>query len=253
MTPSRSLRSVAMMMPASLLLSLACAGGSVQVTSGSGGGAPAGGHGGGAGAGAGGTAAGGGGGAGGGGSGGGGSGAGGAQNPNPTGLCPSDGATCTQAEWNAYTACVADACDSQYRTCLGADYRSGTYAGPCGPWAQCLSACGCGNAGCRAGCPAQTAVCATCYANVSSCLVSCTIPACAFAARDAGATPDAGSGGGADAGNGGGCAELMACCNAMPDPSNKADCMDTYGMIVSLGERACGQVLDEYRMLGFCP
>src|SRR5262245_19955457 len=52
------------------------------------------------------------------GAGGGSGGAGGSGGQAPTGLlCPPAGATCTEAEWNAYTACVADACDGQYRQC----------------------------------------------------------------------------------------------------------------------------------------
>jgi len=238
-------------------LLLACVGGS-RINSGSGGGAGAGGSGGAGGgggrAGSGGatSATGGAGGVGAGGAAGaggrGGAAGGGVQ--NPTGLCPADTATCTTAEWNAYTSCVADACDSQYQVCLGASYRAGTFAGPCGPWAQCLSACGCGNAGCRAGCPAQTAACATCYANVSSCLVSCTIPPCALATADAGAARDAATTG--DAAAGAGCAALMACCNAIADATNKDDCLSTYATIATYGDRACGQVLDEYHAIGYC-
>jgi hypothetical protein len=185
-----------------------------------------------------------------------GGGAGGAlANPNPTGLCPADTATCTQVEWNAYTTCIANACDSQYQVCLGAGYRSGTFTGPCGPWAQCLSGCGCGNAGCRAACPDQTADCASCYASVSTCLLSCNIPACAVTAG----APDAGAGGGTDAASGGdaaagaNCAALLACCNAISDPTQKSDCTDSYSMIVSYGDRACGQILDEFMMIGYCP
>jgi hypothetical protein len=172
---------------------------------------------------------------------------------NPTTLCPSDTATCTQSEWNAYTSCLAVACDSQYQICLGASYRSGSYGGPCGPWAQCLTACGCGNPGCRANCPAQTAACASCYANISSCLVTCTIPACAITPADAGAPMDAGSSGAVDGSAGAACAGLMACCQAMGDAASVADCLDTYATIAGIGDNACQQVHDEYRSLGFCP
>jgi hypothetical protein len=174
------------------------------------------------------------------------------QNPNPTGLCPPDSATCTEAQWNAYTACIADACDSQYQVCLGPSYRAGTYGGPCGPWAQCLAGCGCGNAGCRANCPVQTAACATCYANVSSCLVTCSIPTCALTPpADAGAPRDAAPAG--DAGAGAGCAALLACCNGMSDPSSRDDCLNVYGTISAMGDRQCMMIHDEYQSLGFCP
>jgi hypothetical protein len=180
-------------------------------------------------------------------------GAGGGGLANPIGLCPPDTATCTQTEWNAYTSCVADACNNQYQVCFGAGYRSGTYGGSCGPWAQCLVACGCGNPGCRASCPPQTADCASCYANASACLVSCTIPACAVTSADAGAPGDAGTGMAADGSTGVACAGLMACCQAMGDPGSVSDCLDTTATIAGIGENACQQVLDEYRSLGFCP
>lgn len=183
----------------------------------------------------------------------GGSGSGGAlANPNPTGLCPAATASCSQAEWNTYTTCVANACDTQYQLCLGASYRAGTYNGPCGPWARCLSACGCGNAGCRAACPAQTADCASCFSSTSSCLLSCNIPACAVTtAPDAGTHPDAA--GSVDAATGANCAALAACCNAIADSAQRSDCQDTYGAIAASGDRACGQVLDEFKAIGYCP
>jgi hypothetical protein len=172
-------------------------------------------------------------------------------NPNPTGLCPGGTATCTDAEWNTYTTCVANACDAQYRLCLGVSYRTGVYAGPCGPWAHCLSACGCGNAGCRAACPAQTAECASCFSSASSCLVDCNIPMCAVAtAPDAGTHPDAA--GARDAATGANCAGLAACCNAIADPTQQSDCQDTYDAVAASGDRACGQILDEFEAIGYC-
>ena len=185
----------------------------------------------------------------------GGGGAAGVDAKNPTLLCPPDSSTCTQAEWGAYSTCVANACDSQYRVCLGASYRSGVFAGACQPWAQCLAACGCGNPGCRSTCPAQTAECATCYAGASGCLLTCTIPSCAFTAADAGTPGDArtpGDAAAADSGTGAGCAGLMSCCNSIADPGQRADCADSYDMIVSFGERACDQLHEEFRVIGYC-
>ncbi|HEY2901870.1 MAG TPA: hypothetical protein VGL59_14905, partial [Polyangia bacterium] len=50
---------------------------------------------------------------------------------------------CSQADITTFTDCVATACDSEYKTCLGAGYKSGTYSGPCGDYTKCVSACKC--------------------------------------------------------------------------------------------------------------
>jgi hypothetical protein len=59
--------------------------------------------------------------------------------------------------------------------------------------------------------------------------------------------------GGVDAATGANCAALAACCNAITDPNQKEDCQDIYSTVAASGNRACGQILDEFKAIDYCP
>jgi hypothetical protein len=123
------------------------------------------------------------------GSGGSGSGSGGSASGSggASGLTQCAGSTfgsCTQAEIKTYSDCVTTACDSEYKTCLGAGYKSGTYSGPCGDHTKCVSACNCDST-CISQCT-QSSECTTCEQSYATCGASCSLPACVGLGVDGG-------------------------------------------------------------------
>ncbi|HEX3698066.1 MAG TPA: hypothetical protein VH374_22030 [Polyangia bacterium] len=183
---------------------------------------------------------------------------------------------CTQAEISTLTDCVANACDSDHKTCLGPGYKSGTFSGPCAAHGQCTQDCKC-DMTCVAQCP-QSSECQTCEISYASCASSCSIPACAGLGGDGGIPGFDGGDfdlngfdlGGTDLNGlpgldggfdvpsldlngldlglpgtdaGGTCADLLACCNAATNDGLKNACQTVYNSDKSQGDSSCGTYL----------
>ena len=126
----------------------------------------------------------------------------------------SSSSKCTEAEFKPYTDCYSNNCDTKYKECFGADYKSGTFSGACGTWVTCTQKCDCSAsnyASCITACT-QDSACTECSKGFLACGNGCTLPACAT-----GGTPDGGGGGGAT------CADLTACC-AKLSGADKSSC-----------------------------
>ncbi len=198
-----------------------------------------------------------------GGAGGGSTGAGGANaggvKRSPSGECPGAGNTCTQAENDAYGKCITDKCDGQYKMCLGNDYKSGKFGGPCGTYVTCASKCGCGDTACSQACGTPDMTCVNCLINLSPCALNsgCKVPACAGAP----ATGGGGASGGGGAGGSGGvtisgtCADLLKCCMSITDATKKMQCMmqhDQAKMAGAAGDTVCGIGYTVFKSSGVC-
>ena len=76
-----------------------------------------------------------------------------------------------------------------------------------------------------------------------------------------GASAGTGGAGGASRGGGGAggvgvgtmCASLLACCNAIANAQVRLVCMTDYGLVMSMGDAACGTALTQLRARGACP
>ncbi len=95
------------------------------------------------------------------------------------GACYGSGGLCNGVV--AYEACLQDACDAEYRACLGEGYRSGAMTGPCAQSVRCAQACACDDA-CLAACAdQQDASCGECIRGLlHSCVArsGCAQPVC---------------------------------------------------------------------------
>ena len=115
---------------------------------------------------------------------------------------------CTAAEVKQYDDCFATACDGKFAECYGADWKAGTYSGPCGTYTACFNACACGDTACFTKCPEPSAECSDCRIRSSSCSDGCKLPACGTASTSGGTA----------------CAKLAACCAKIESPSFKQNC-----------------------------
>lgn len=81
----------------------------------------------------------------------------------------------------AYETCLQDACDAEYRACLGDGYRTGVMTGPCARAVRCAQACACEDA-CLAACAdQQDGSCGECIRGLlHSCVArsGCAQPVC---------------------------------------------------------------------------
>lgn len=175
----------------------------------------------------------------------------GGRDPANGGACPasSSGQVCTGEE--AYANCVMAACGAQYKTCFGANYASGTYAGPCGSYLTCMMSCPCDATAttCETGCTTQVASnteCMTCLLTLASCVqgTGCTEPVCQTTAT---ATSTATS---TQTSTGTGCAALQACCASMPSALASA----CQSALTSAGgvDTTCSSVLTSFQSAGYC-
>jgi hypothetical protein len=86
---------------------------------------------------------------------------------------------------NAYEECAIAACDPALRRCYGAEWREGSFSGPCTDLAACKKGCGCDPA-CAASCEERlkTGACAECLTAATgpdACLAGvtgCVPPVC---------------------------------------------------------------------------
>jgi len=165
-------------------------------------------------------------------------------------MCTSSSNTCTSAEINTYSNCVLAACDTDYKTCLGPNYKTGSYSGVCATYVGCINACACNDTACSTACGLPDTSCETCLSQIATCSSTCTLPAC-YLTTGAGGT-SGGLGGSTGTVVGGTCADLLACCNAS-SASLKATCMQAYTSEMQLGgDLACGVALSTLKST-FCP
>jgi hypothetical protein len=200
-------------------------------------------------------------------------------NGNPL-ACPANGgsSTCTSAEVQPYLDCVYGKCDTQYRDCLGANYKTGNFSGACASYYSCLAGCGCTDQACRTACATSglSGDCLACFTSkLSPCLITadgmCPRPACfnsgaggaggsgaggsGAGGSGAGGTGAGGTGAGGSAGDAGGgtCADLMACCAAITNPTFKMACTTGYDAAKAQGDDACGAVYMGLKNASLCP
>ena len=144
--------------------------------------------------------------------------------------------SCSEQQIKDYSQCVEQACQSQYKSCFGPDYRSGDYAGPCADYSECLGGCSCEDDRCRAACE-QPPACTTCMAGFSSCGLSC-------ATKIACALPGGGDGG---AGSDEACDDLAACCESISDDRQSLQCKMAHAQLSTFGvSAACASALNVY-------
>jgi len=203
-------------------------------------------------------------------------------NTMPTGA---DMGSCSAAEIAPYNTCLQTACDSQFKTCFGPNYKAGSYGGACAAYLTCTSKCACNDTTCASTCTPD-ATCLTCLLGTISCSGSCTAPACASTTTgtggSTGTTGTGGKSGGGTGGKSGGgtggsgsvnldagipnldalistldaggtCADLQKCCNSMTDATAKATCLSEYAQISALGDTFCGIAYSTIKADGLCP
>jgi hypothetical protein len=74
---------------------------------------------------------------------------------------------------SAFVQCLGSKCGDKAKECAGPDYASGTYAGTCGAYYDCVKACNCEKS-CVDKCNPGTMDCATCLSSKLG--YGCTIP-----------------------------------------------------------------------------
>jgi hypothetical protein len=158
---------------------------------------------------------------------------------SPVTGCPAG--SCDQAEVQAYGICITDACDAEYQTCYGPDYKTGKYsAGPCATYYTCLAKCSCGDNACLSGCGVAPSDCQLCIANKITYCVSkstCTAPSCTSGPGELGT-----------------CADLAACCSSITDSTYKTLCdTELGGAQKQGGDILCDTFLKAFHALKACP
>ena len=128
---------------------------------------------------------------------------------SPTGDCSSSssgsGGSCAGEQ--EYQDCMMNACDTQYKQCLGDNYQSGSFGGQCQSEITCLMGCSCGDSSCELNCyQSMSEDCKTCFEAADACVnqSGCQEPDCSSNGGSSGAGGSSGSSGNAGAsGNGG--------------------------------------------------
>jgi hypothetical protein len=166
-------------------------------------------------------------------------------NSNGLRICSGAGAaSCTAEDLQPYDACIADKCSAKFAECYGPSYKSGTFAGPCGPYITCTNACACDDDACRSKCGSPDAMCTSCITAIGgpgSCSSACTPPACA--GGSSGTSGTSGTSGG-DSGEHS-CVQLKACCERLADAAKKAECNQSYEGVKSF-ESSCSYIYNTY-------
>jgi len=167
------------------------------------------------------------------------------RSPATGGACPasSSGQTCTGEK--EYSDCAMAACGTQSRTCFGADFLSGVYAGPCGPYLDCQMKCPCDAtaATCEANCTTLVSAnteCMMCLLSLATCVqgAGCAQPVCTGTGIDAGTT------------GGTNCAALQTCCAGV-DPSQAQACQLALAGAGG-NDSLCAQILAGFKSAGLC-
>jgi hypothetical protein len=162
------------------------------------------------------------------------------------GTCPasSSGQTCTGEK--EYADCAMAACGAQSKTCFGADFLSGVYTGPCGPYLDCQMKCPCDATAttCEQNCTTLVTTnteCLMCLLTLASCVQSagCAEPVCQGTGIDAGAT------GGAN------CTALQACCAGLVDANQIQACQLALAGAAG-NDSICSQILVGFKSQSLC-
>lgn len=179
----------------------------------------------------------------------GGGGSGGTAN-TPIVLPPSNGQSCQtgsstcddQAAIDAYSTCIVDTCDAEYKQCFGESYESGTFGGACKGLMECSRECESCDQACLQACSNQhfEGACKECITGpIASCAVSaissgtCKLPCVSTG------------------GSGGACEELEACCNSF-DADEKMSCLTQYAQVKIGGDFGCSAALNTFKSGGLC-
>lgn len=154
---------------------------------------------------------------------------------------PASGTTgsCSAADFEPYQTCVTEKCDSVYKQCYGADYKSGKFSGACGTYIECVQKCDCNDTKCFSACKPDSA-CTECSKGFGTCSSGCTIPACATEGSSSGGTTS------------GTCADLQACCDAIADADQKSGCQQAKDA-ANGNDSTCGQYYSGFKSAGLCP
>ena len=151
--------------------------------------------------------------------------------------------TCTQSEIDSYNNCNFSMCDAEYQAALGSGYKTGSYAGACGTYITCTTACPCGDSACTQKCGLPDMACQTAIGKASSCSqMKCPQPACF---KSGGTSGTSGGTSGTSGTTMHTCAELMACCAKIADASIKSACDQTYTAVMA-SESNCNAVYASY-------
>jgi hypothetical protein len=147
-----------------------------------------------------------------------------------------------------YTSCVETACDSNYKTCFGQNYKEGDFSGsPCEAYVECAQGCDC-DTSCLLNCYNNASTeCSNCFGSFTTCAGSCSdeLNACA-----GGGLGGSGSGGTGNTGSGT-CDDLQDCCDSLGS-DQKPSCEALYNATKAGGDQACGAVYSTYKLTGLC-
>ncbi len=150
---------------------------------------------------------------------------------------------CNPSDVQAYGTCIESACSQQYTACFGPGYASGDFnGGPCGTYYSCITKCGCKDTACIQGCGAAPTACQMCIANtITNCVASsgCKSPVCGDASAQITGYKT--------------CADLMTCCAAITDSTQKTLCNTEYQNAAGSGDAVCNSFVVAFEKLGYCP
>ncbi len=145
----------------------------------------------------------------------------------------------------AYTNCAQSKCDAEYKDCLGASYKTGSFAGgKCETYMNCVVACNCDTT-----CTQKCQMDATCQTCMTTTLSGCVTSQCSAELQQCAGTGGATGTGGAS--GGGTCADLAACCASLSG-NDKTNCETTYNQIRAGGDSVCNTLLQTYKSSGKC-
>lgn len=154
----------------------------------------------------------------------------------------------------AYSKCEQQACDAEYKQCLGPGYASGQFGGECSEYMSCVAQCNCDKA-CTQQCfPKLAGACQTCFTGT---LGACTQSncqaeqkACSDSQKGAGGAGGTnGSGGAGGTSSGAGCAELSTCCPQLQNADQKSSCEQ---LVATKADAQCGAVLQGFKSGALC-
>jgi hypothetical protein len=149
-------------------------------------------------------------------------------------------------ECPAYVDCAEQNCMAEYKQCLGDDFMSGTFGGPCADYMNCVVPCNC-DTDCTQACyPKMQGACQDCMTGP---LASCITSNCMDELQACQGGSTGGTGGGGT--TGGGCDDLKACCDSLTG-ADQTQCQSTYDQIKAGGDAACGTLLQTYQASGKC-
>jgi hypothetical protein len=149
-------------------------------------------------------------------------------------MSSSSGAECKGTD--DYSTCVEKACSDEYKTCLGAGYKSGNFSGgKCETYFKCVTG---SKDKCDNDCELD-ANCTGCFTGtLASCQLNsgCTLPTCTASGGSGGSSGGAGMTG-IPMGNKT-CKDVEACCNSL-QADQKSTCLMAYNGAKAGGDSVC--------------